>query len=161
MSSAFISLPPSGASAPAATDDEIAFDGFYPSLSLAAARQALRIPTDITDTRLRDAIMAAMLSVADDLFAWRAVQDVTGFAVVADCSDRMVGGEKRLTVLWRRAVHQLTAADLAEIQRGPDTTPHGNDRDKQLDETVGDHRRNARWAVRDMLGIGRSTIELI
>jgi hypothetical protein len=161
MSSPFISLPPSGAPAPAAADDSIPFDGFYPALGLAAARQALRIPTDITDTRLRDALMAAMLSVADDLTAWRHVQDVAGFAVLADCSDRVIGTEKRLTVLWRRAVHHLAAADLAELQRGPDITAHGNDRAEQLDIIVGDHRRNARWAVRDMLGMARSTIELI
>ena len=161
MSSPFISLPPSGASAPASLDDAVPFDGFFPALSLAAARQSLRIPTDITDTRLRDALVAAMLSVAQDLFAWRVIQDITGFATLADCSDRMAGTEKRLVTLWRRAVHQLAAADLAELQRGPDSTSHGNDRAEQLDTIVGDHRRNARWAVRDMLGIGRSTIELI
>ncbi|MBU6189608.1 MAG: head completion/stabilization protein [Betaproteobacteria bacterium] len=159
--SAFISLPPAGDSAPPSTPDSVAFDGFYPALSLAAARAAMRIPTDITDARLRDALAAAMLEIADDLTQWRAVQDAAGFAVLADCSDRMIAGEKRLVLLWRRAVHHLAAADLAEIQRGPDSTPAGSDRAAQLDSTAADHRRNSRWAVRDMLGIPHTTIELI
>jgi hypothetical protein len=161
MSSAFISLPPAGDTAPAAVDDAVDFDGFYPALSLAAARAAMRIPTDITDARLCDALAAAMLEIADDLAAWRAVQDAAGFAVLADCSDRMVAGEKRLVMLWRRAVHQLAMADLAEIQRGPDSTPAGMDRAGPLDITAADYRRNSRWAVRDMLGIPHTTIELI
>lgn len=161
MSSAFISLPPAGNPAPDTAEDSIEFDGFYPALSLAGARAAMRIPTDITDARLRDAIASAMLEIADDLAPWRAVQDAAGFAVLADCSDRMVAGEKRLVVLWRRAVHQLACADLCEIQRGPDSTAAGLDRAAQLDSTAADHRRNSRWAVRDMLGISHTTIELI
>lgn len=161
MSTAFVSLPPAGPSAPLALDDAIPFDGFYPAMSLAAARQALRIPTDITDTRLREALLAAMLSAADDLVTWRLIQDAMGFAALADCSDRVIGDQKRLVVLWRRAIHALVAADLAEVQRGPDTTQRGDDRAEQLALAVADHRRNARWAIRDMLGITRSTVELI
>lgn len=161
MSSAFISLPPAGSPAPDTAPDSVDFDGFYPAMSIAEARAAMRIPTDITDARLRDALAAAMLEIADDLAPWRAVQDAAGFAVLADCSDRMVAGEKRLVVLWRRAVHQLASADLSEIQRGPDSTPAGLDRAAQLDSTAADHRRNSRWAVRDMLGIPHTTIELI
>jgi len=159
--SAFISLPPAGPNAPPATADSVEFDGFYPALSLAAARAAMRIPTDITDARLRDALAAAMLEIADDLAAWRATQDAAGFATLADCSAAMIAGEKRLVLLWRRAVHHLAAADLTEIQRGPDSTPAGSDRAAQLDTAAADHRRNSRWAVRDMLGIPHTTIELI
>lgn len=161
MPSPFISLPPAGPSAPLALDDTVSFDGWYPDLSLRGARQSLRIPTDITDTRLRDALTAAMLEIADDLAPWREVQDMTGFARLADCDDRVVAGENRLVILWRRAVHTLAAADLAEIQHGPDSSAQGADRAAALDMTAAELRRNSRWAVRDMLGIPHTTIELI
>ncbi|MEY2883070.1 MAG: hypothetical protein RL490_794 [Pseudomonadota bacterium] len=159
--SGFLSLPPAGPAAPAALPDAIPFDGFWPALSLSGAREAMRIPTDITDTRLRDAIANAMLEVADDLDVWRTVQNAAGHTTLADVSDRQVAGEPRLFILWRRAVHSLAAAGLAEIQRGPDSTPAGIDRAQQLDTTAADLRRDARWAIRDILGIPHSTVELI
>jgi len=159
--SGFVALPPEGPSAPAAADDAVPFDGWYPAASLARLRADMRIATDVPDTRLRDAAMAAMLAVADDLADWQAVQIAAGLMTLADVSDREVGGEKRLVVLWRRAVSSLVKADLDESQRGYDTKNGSVVGTELLDTTIGDHRRNARFAVRDILGRSRLTVGLI
>lgn len=123
----------------------------------------MRIPTDISDQRLSDALKAGMLEAAEDLAAWEAQQQAAGVGRLGDVPDRNpdIADEKRLEVLWRRAVHSLAAADVSELQRGPDTTAAGAKRAEQLDLTVDDHRRNARFAIRDILGRARTTVELI
>lgn len=160
---AFVSLPPIGPSSPPALADSIALGTFWPPLSLAAARAAMRIPTDISDQRLADALKAAMLEADQDLAAWRSVQLANGALVLADVIDGNpdIGGEKRLAVLWRRAVHSLAMADLSELQRAADTTTAGGKRAELWELTVEDHRRNARFAVRDIIGLARTTVELI
>jgi len=159
----FVSLPPAGPSSPPSLEDSIALGTFWPPISIAAARAAMRIPTDITDQRLADALKAAMLEAANDLAVWQGLQLVNGFDSLAEVPDRNpeIAGEKRLEVLWRRAVHSLAAADVSELQRGPDTTAAGAKRAELADLTVDDHRRNARFAIRDILGIARATVELI
>jgi hypothetical protein len=159
----FVSLPPVGPSSPPALEDSIALGSFWPSLSIAAARAAMRIPTDITDQRLADALKAAMLEADQDLAVWQGLQLAAGFESLAEVPDRNpdIGGEKRLAVLWRRAVHSLAMADLSELQRAADTTAAGGKRAEQSELTVEDHRRNARFAIRDIMGIARATVELI
>ena len=159
----FVSLPPVGPSSPPALEDSFALGSFWPSLSIAAARAAMRIPTDITDQRLADALKAAMLEADQDLAVWQGLQLAAGFESLAEVPDRNpdIGGEKRLAVLWRRAVHSLAMADLSELQRTADTTTAGARRSEQSELTVDDHRRNARFAIRDMLGITRTSVELI
>lgn len=159
----FVSLPPAGPSSPPFLEDGIALGTFWPPISLAAARATMRIPTDITDQRLADALKAAMLEAADDLAVWQGLQLVNGFESLDAVPDRNpeIAGEKRLAVLWRRAVHSLAAADLSELQRAADTTTAGGKRAEHSELTVEDHRRNARFAIRDILGLARATVELI
>jgi hypothetical protein len=159
----FVSLPPVGPSAPPALADTIALGTFWPPLSLAASRAVMRIPTDITDQRLADALKAAMLEAAQDLQVWQDLQAVYGFASLVEVTHRNhdIGGDKRLAVLWRRAVHSLAMADLSELQRAADTTTAGGKRAESGELTVEDHRRNAHFAIRDIMGVARTTVELI
>jgi hypothetical protein len=161
--SGFVSLPPAGPSAPPALADGISLGAFWPALSLATARAGLRVPTDITDQRLADALKAGALEAQGDLAAWAAAKIAAGAASLARVPDNNapIGDEPRLVVLWRRAVHSLAMADLAESQRGPDSTAAGGKRAEQPEASVDDHRRDARFAIRDMLGISRTTVELL
>ena len=45
--------------------------------------------------------------------------------------------------------------------RSYDSTNSGNNNAEELTPTIDDYRRDLRWAVRDFLGINRSTVELI
>jgi len=62
---------------------------------------------------------------------------------------------------YRRAVYQLTNADLIERYRDFDTTAAGEKRAQDLDGAIEESRRNARWAVLDILGLPHLTVELI
>lgn len=159
--SGFVSLPPAGPIAPPAVADEIQIDGFYPSLSIAAARQILRVPTDVTDHRLSDALKAAMLQVAMELLPWRTAREAEGHHTLASAAPGTVGGENTGATLFRRAVHSLAGADLAELQRRLDSAGAADPKLTVLETTVDDHRRNASWAISDLVGRGRATVELI
>ncbi|AOJ73449.1 phage head protein [Burkholderia sp. MSMB2042] len=110
---------------------------------------------------LRHAARDAMLTVNDELAAWRARQRAAGAATLADVPAPHIDGESAHVARYRRAVYHLTHADVTEKYRGYDTTKSGGQVAADLAATVDDARRNARWAISDILGIARSTVELI
>ena len=52
-------------------------------------------------------------------------------------------------------------AELTDRYRSFDSSSEGDRRANVLEETIGNLRRDARWAIRDLLGLPRSTVELI
>ncbi|MDE3330397.1 head completion/stabilization protein, partial [Burkholderia pseudomallei] len=101
------------------------------------------------------------LTVNDELAAWRARQRAAGAATLADVPAPRIDGESAHVARYRRAVYHLTHADVTEKYRGYDTTKSGGQVAADLAATVDDSRRAARWAISDILGIARSTVELI
>ncbi|RKU01831.1 phage head protein [Burkholderia sp. Nafp2/4-1b] len=134
-------------------DGTLENDGFFPDIELAALRDAMRLDGTVTRERLMHAARAAMLSVNAELAAWRAQQRANGCAALADVSPAHVAH-------YRRAVYCLTHADVTEQYRGFDVTQRG-EAAEHLADTIDTSRRNARWAISDLLGIGRSTVALI
>jgi len=72
-----------------------------------------------------------------------------------------LNGTSALVQRYLRAVRCLAAANLVERFRSFDTTNDGHLYADRLDATIDDLRRDARWAVRDILGQRRTTVELI
>ena len=62
---------------------------------------------------------------------------------------------------YLRAVGCFAKASLTERYRDFDTTAAGNKKADQLENPIDDLRRDARWAISGILGIGRNTVELI
>jgi hypothetical protein len=60
-----------------------------------------------------------------------------------------------------RAVGSLAKAFVTETHRDVDATAAGEKKSEVLDPTIADLRRDARWAISDILGIPRTTVELI
>ena len=52
-------------------------------------------------------------------------------------------------------------AELAERYRGLDTTGTGQGAADQQTTSADEYRRDARWSISDILGIPRTTVELI
>ncbi|MBO7891456.1 head completion/stabilization protein [Burkholderia pseudomallei] len=136
-------------------------DGFFPDIDLSALRDAMRLDGTVTAERLRHAARDAMLTVNDELAAWRARQRAAGATTLADAPAPRIDGESAHVARYRRAVYHLTHADVTEKYRGYDTTKSGGQVAADLAATVDDARRAARWAISDILGIARSTVELI
>ena len=157
--SGFVSTP-----APAVTPPGtmLACGPFWPDIDLNHFRDSQRIGgTLITDTRVSSALLGAVISVDTDLETWRAVQEEAGHAQLAAVPGPQIGEEKRLVLLWRRAVYAHATADLVETHGDISATGKGQSEAGALDLTADDHRRNATHAIRDILGKTRTAVELI
>lgn len=89
-------------------------DGFFPDIDLSALRDAMRLDGTVTAERLRHAARDALLTVNDELAAWRARQRAAGAATLADVPAPRIDGESAHVARYRRAVYHLTHADVTE-----------------------------------------------
>ena len=146
---------------PPAEDRPIINGGFFPDMDPLAVREAARISGSVPPPRLRAAIIGAILTVAVDLDAWAERQRAAGYATLADVPAATLDGSSRLVLLYSRAVALHAKAELIERLRDFDTTAAGGTHADELGETIGDLRRDARHAVRDILGTTRTMVDLI
>ncbi len=146
---------------PEGEDAAVENDGWFPDIDLGEARLAERITTTITPERLKWAITNAMLTVNAELASWQRTMQAGGSTSMAGIEQPQVGGIGRLVRLYCRAVYSLAHADL--IERYPDysMTRASATHSEALAPAGDDHYRNARWAISDILGVTRTTVELI
>jgi len=158
MSGFVATAPAAPASTPA---DSIANDGWFPAVSMAAARNAMRLDGTITDERLQPALVAAIIAINGQLRSYKADQLAAGHTSLAQAgAESLVGGMPAVVHLYLRAVQCTAKADLTERYRDFDadgTTQRQRDNTPGIDE----QRRNAQWAVRDILGQSHTVAELI
>lgn len=155
----------SDTSAPDQTSsDVLACDGWWPSISLAAIRDAVRVPSGEVE-RLRDAARQAMLDFASepDIVRWRAEQEGAGHGALQAVPSRVlsVDGKSDFELRWFRAVYSIVAADVGERASGPQASTPGKDRREALLTDVEFHQRNVAHAVRDFLGRPRIRARMI
>lgn len=139
----------------------IANDGWFPDIDLDDLRLSMKLDGTVTFERLKRAATDAIATVNADLGQWQAAQIAAGFADLASVPAPTVGGNSVHVQRYERAVYHLTHADITEQYRGYDSTKSGGQKADELDGTICDSRRNARWAMNDIRGIPRSTVELI
>ena len=141
-------------------------DGFFPDIDPAMFREQHRIRDAITPARAREALIAAMLTVHRDLAAWsmrhRAagtlrLEDVRG----TDGALSAIDGTSTLVLLYRRAVFTAAKAEVVERYRDVDLTGAGQRKAEDLEPSVSELRRDSLYAIRDILAVGRITVELI
>ncbi|MGF7149445.1 hypothetical protein FHS96_003096 [Sphingomonas zeicaulis] len=161
----FVASPPPTEADPQAPEqppfDLVAGDDWYPGITLTVVRDAVRIPTTVTDQRLRDSVRGAMISVRRELAAWKRRWIAAGVAGLVDVDDETIDGESALELLYRRAVCAYAAADLAETHGDISATNEGRERNEERAVPADEHRRNATHAIRDILSVGRTSVELI
>lgn len=155
--SGFVATDP-GSSQP----DAIINDGWFPDLSIDELRDVARLDGTITDPRLRAAAAYAISEINKRLAAFRTGHEADGVATLAGVpAAGSIDGQHRLVMLYKRAVAALIKADLIERYRDFDSTDSGLRRVADMEPAIGDHRRNATWAVRDILGQPHVVAELI
>jgi len=136
-------------------------DGWYPDLDADHLRAALRLDGSVTEARLEVAAVNAMIEVNRELRTWKARQLAAGHASLADVPAEQIQDESELLHLYRRAIYCRAGAELAERYRDYSATGDGAERaDAQL-PTADEYRRDARWAIRSILGVVHTTVELI
>lgn len=152
----FIAVPPA-----AAIEEPIANGDFFPEIDPAEARKRMRLDGTVTPERLREALVEGAITVNADLDAWRLVQIAAGYATLAAVPAPEIDGASAHVHRYQRAVRCHAAANLTERMRDYDSTNDGHLQADKLDLTIDNLRRDARWAVSDILGKGRTTVELI
>lgn len=140
---------------------EIAAAPFWPSIDPEKIRESQRINGTITAARLLDALVEAMTTVHAELSVWRLTQIAAGKATLAAVTAEQINEESIHVHRYRRAVGCLAKASLIERYRDYDTTARGDRKADVMENPIDDLRRDARWAINDIQGLGRSTVELI
>ncbi len=148
------------ASRPAASPD-VESGAFWPAINIENLRSAVRLEGNVTEERLRMAVVNAVISVNDELRQWRAAQEAAGSSSLAQVPGDEVDGQSRLVQLYRRAVYCNVAVEITERFRSYDATAQGNQRAEDLQPTIDELRRDVRYAISDILGTRRVTVELI
>lgn len=136
-------------------------DGFFPDIDPAALRESARITGTITPARLRAAILGAIMTVEQDLRAFAASSIAAGHATLAALPAAQLDGESVQLIRYQRAVAFYAKAELIERLRDFDTTAAGGAQVDELTPSIGELRRDALHAVRDILDKPRTTIDLI
>jgi hypothetical protein len=136
-------------------------DGWFPDIDPAMFKDQQRIRDSVTPARMREALIAAILTVRRDLKAWAAGHRAAGAAKLEAVEAERIDNTSELVLLYRRAVFTAAKAELVERYRDIDTTGAGQRKADDLDPSVTELRRDSLHAIRDMLGVGRTTIELI
>lgn len=150
------------APSPSAPGAKVAAGPFWPDVDLNDLRTSMRIGgSTIPDARLIQAIQAAIITVAQDLWTWRSARELEGHANLLACPAEEIGGESVLVINYRRAVYSYAAADLVETHGDITATAASVDKSEANGCTADDHRRNGVHAVRDIKGKRRSVARLI
>jgi hypothetical protein len=158
----FVARPPaSEIEQPPAEENTVINDGFFPDIEPAAVREAARIPTSITPARLRAAILGAMMTAEIDLRAFAAASVAAGHAELAAVPAPQLDGKSVQLIRYTRAIALYAKAELIERHRDFDTTAAGGNQADELSASIGDLRRDALHAIRDMLGRSRTLVDLI
>ncbi|MBL0648959.1 head completion/stabilization protein [Aeromonas caviae] len=156
MSTGFIANAPTS---PA--EGEIDSSPFWPAISLPDLRDTVRLDGTVTTARLKHAVIDAITSVNRDLADWRRAREAEGVATLAAVPGEVINGESAYLHSYRRAVYAMTRANLLERYADYSATGDGV---KGADAKIissDDLYRDARFAIRDILGTTHNTVALI
>lgn len=134
---------------------------FFPDVSVELFRDAMRVDGTVTNERCKHAIEAAVFDANGDLSDWVKQQAGNGITEISDTPALPWQPENYHQKLYLRAVYCLAKADLIERYRDYDTTGTGHEKADALAPADDDYRRDAAWALSDIKGIRRTTVELI
>ncbi|MFC0989585.1 head completion/stabilization protein [Pasteurella multocida] len=133
-------------------------DKFFPNIVISEFRNASRLDGTVTIDRLKEALFEAVASVNDELNNFK--QSAT-HTTLAEMPSGRVGNQSVLVYRYKRAVYCLALANLYERYASYDTTNDGEKKMELLQESINQIRRDARFAINDILGRRRITTELI
>lgn len=134
---------------------------FFPDLLLKDFREAMRIDGTVTDHRAVHALEAAMYEANQLLSKWMQEQLDAGVDDIENSPQPNWQPPGYYKALYLRAVWSLAKSNLVERYRDYDSTGAGHDRAEALEMTDDDYRRDAAWALSDIRGRARTTVELI
>ena len=156
MSTGFIANAPT---APA--EGEITSNPFWPAISLPDLRATVRLDGTVTTERLKHSAIDAVTSVNRDLAQWRTARQNEGIATLATVPSELINNESVHLHSYRRAVYAMTRANLLERYTDYSASGDGVIGADAMVVSSDDLYRDARFAIRDILGTTHNTVELI
>lgn len=144
-----------------ATEALLNSHSFFPVIDPAKFRLATRQDKTVTTERLNEALKEAIASANRDLAQWQRARIAEGYATLAAIPAANIVDESVLIHHYRRAVYCFAKAELLERYQDFDTTNSGLQRAQEVSGEEHIYRRDARWAISDLQGKSRSTVELI
>ncbi|MFM5844042.1 head completion/stabilization protein [Aeromonas sanarellii] len=142
-------------------EGEIDSSPFWPAISLPDLRDTVRLDGTVTTARLKHAVIDAITSVNRDLADWRRAREAEGVTTLAAVPGEVINGESAYLHSYRRAIYAMTRANLLERYTDYSATGDGV---KGADAKIissDDLYRDARFAIRDILGTTHITVALI
>lgn len=133
-------------------------DEFFPNIVISEFRNASRLDGTVTIDRLKEALFEAIASVNDELNEFK---NASTYATLAEMPSCTVGNQSVLVYRYKRAIYCLALANLYERYASYDTTNDGEKKMELLQESIDQIRRDARFAINDIIGRPRITTELI
>lgn len=136
-------------------------NGFWPDIEPGEFRERHRIEGTITEGRVVQALGVALRDINRQLADFQARQVAAGI----HAADAVPGEPWQMpsdtTALYCQAVYASAHASLLEAYRDYSATRDGDERGEAKADAADDYRRNARWAVAEILGETHTTVELI
>lgn len=136
-------------------------DEFWPDIDANHLRERQRIGGNVSAPRLEEAAVAAMISVNRELRKLKLRYQAMGHAALEDVPAEQIQGKSELVHTYLRAVYCTVSAEVAERYRTYSSTNTGTAKGEEEEQSADDYRRDARFAIRDLLGINRTTVELL
>lgn len=136
-------------------------NAFFPDIVLSHVRESQSLDSTVTTERLKQAVLLAISRTNQDLLEWRLEQQACGYHSINQVPGEQVNGENLFIHQYRHAIYCLANAFVIEKYRNFDATAQGIKKTEAIIETANDLYREARYAIRDILGIAYSTFALV
>lgn len=134
---------------------------FFPAIKIKEVREAQRLDGTVTTERLKKAIISAIIEVNNDLTQWRRQQQEQGIHSLEELTEDIIDGESKYIHLYKQAVYCWANALINDRYLNYDATAKAVKQVEPEQQSAGDLYRDARYAIRDILGKSHSTMELI
>lgn len=157
----FIAPEPASVPNPPPEAPSVANDGFFPDIDLQRLRENVRLDGTVTATRLRDAVVDAVIYVNGQLAGWKADRQLMDGVASLDQMPDKIGGEGVKVRQYLSAIYHTVKADLNEKYANFDATKSGVEEADKLLQVVEAERRAASWSIKDVQGLARTIVELI
>ncbi|MGM0535559.1 MAG: head completion/stabilization protein [Pseudomonadota bacterium] len=139
----------------------IANNGFWPDIDPAEFRDAERVDSTVTDARVAHALRVALADVNRQLANWQADRQGEGAPTLEAIVPPVWSVTDHYALLYQRAIYAAAMASLMERYRDHSATGEGDESGEAKDQAADDYRRDARWAVSEILDESHTTVELI
>ena len=136
----------------------ISNNGFFPDIDIAEFRSVMRVDTTISEERVKQALMDAIINVNKELADWQNKAEVETLAAY---QSETYGDNTKHQHLYQSAVFNRAKALLTETYRDFDSTKYGHKKADSLEPGIDDYFRKSKEAIRSFLGTPRLSVELI